>query len=164
MEYYKTLNCPNCGANIEFNPEQNISACSYCKSYLVSDYLTIARKDEIQPRLLQPDVKFSANFIESSGNSLGGHLWISTSEIFFKPHRFNFGNLSKKYLSIIDIVGYSKGRLGSIRIQSRNGSMDLISWNRNSLIKAIEEQKLSIIRNPSVSEEIKNSIVRCSFR
>ncbi|MDH6307405.1 hypothetical protein M2451_000554 [Dysgonomonas sp. PFB1-18] len=163
MKYYKALNCPNCGASIEFNPEQNISACSYCKSYLVSDYLKIENRESIQPRLLKPNVKFAANFIENSGNSLGGHLWVSTSEIFFKPHRFNFGNLSKKYLRIVDIVDYSKGWLGSITIKSRNGSMDLISWNRKSIIKAIEERKLSIARDPNVSEEIKKNIVQCYF-
>lgn len=128
--------CAHCGAQIHFNHGVEIIKCSYCDSLNVIDSkpvdVTSYQKNRIYldditkqlgaifstRELIKPETTFAANHV-IGGNSQGGHLWITDKEVFFKPHRLNFGDLSKRYVKISDIIGYEKGLLTYLTIKTK---------------------------------------------
>ncbi len=159
----KALNCANCGANLKYTVGASVSFCQYCDSVNVLDSIKInidvpnnidgppSFYEELKPRIMLPQEKFMMSYMESSSNSQGGSLLISNTEIFFKPHAINFGDLSKKFMKIVDIVSMVKtnelfGLSRILTITDKNGnSMRLLSWNRDSTIAAIEKRKNNLI-------------------
>ena len=159
----KALNCANCGANLKYNLGAPVAFCQYCDSVNVLENVQIkidatnsidgppSFYEELKPRIMMPQEKFMMSYMESSANSQGGALWISNTEIFFKPHAINFGDLSKKFMKIADIVSMVKtneifGLSRILTITDKNGnSMRLLSWNRNSTIEAIETRKNNLV-------------------
>ena len=61
------------------------------------------------------------------------------------------GNLSKKFMKISDIVRMEKvnkmlGISRELHITDRNGNkMELVSWNREGIISAIEKRKNNLV-------------------
>ncbi len=159
----KALNCANCGANLKYDIGAPVAFCQFCDSVNVLENVQIkidttnavdgppSYYEELKPRIMMPEEKFMANYWESAGNSQGGHLWVSNTEIFFKPHAINIGNLSKKFMKISDIVKMEKvnKKLGisrELHITDKNGNlMELVSWNRNGIISAIEKRKNNLV-------------------
>jgi hypothetical protein len=159
----KALNCANCGANLKYNLGAQVAFCQYCDSVNVLDIVKVTIDnintvdgppnfyEELKPRIMMPQEKFMANYWESAGNSQGGHLWVSNTEIFFKPHKLNFGDLSKKFMRISDIVRMEKfnkmlGLSRELHITDKNGNiMELVSWNRDGIISAIQIRKNNLI-------------------
>ena len=155
----KTLNCANCGANLKFEMGDQFSYCQFCdsvnvfenvemsidKTNLVDD--TPTDFEELKPRIMMAQEKFISNYKESWFNSQGGQLWVSNIEIFFKPHKSNLGDLSKKFMKISDIVKMEKvnkklGLSRELHITGKNGNiMELVSWNRDGIISSIEKIK-----------------------
>ncbi|MDR2144928.1 MAG: hypothetical protein LBE91_00505 [Tannerella sp.] len=170
MGTLKALNCSNCGANLKYNLGDPIAYCQYCDSVNIFDFTqSIGVQDDVNaealtPRIMVPKEKFAANYFESAGNSQGGHLWIADTEIFFKPHAINFGDLSKKYMKIEDIVSMVKtnemfGISRVLTITDKNGnSMKLVSWNRDQIISTIEKKKQDDLSMPKAGEETGNWI------
>lgn len=154
----KSLNCANCGANLKYEMGDAFSYCQYCDSVNVFenvgmsiDKTNIADEtptyfEELKPRIMMTQDKFIANFQESKFNSQGGRLWVSNTEIFFKPHSINFGDLSKKFMRISDIekmekVNKNLGLSRELHITDKNGNiMELVSWNRDGIISSIEKR------------------------
>ena len=159
----KALNCANCGANLKYNLGEPIAFCQYCSSVNVLENIQVKIEstitvdgpptfyEELKPRIMMPQEKFMANYWENAGNSQGGRLWVSNTEIFFKPHAINMGNLSKKFMKISDIVRMEKvnkmlGISRELHITDRNGNkMELVSWNREGIISAIEKRKNNLV-------------------
>jgi len=159
----KTLNCANCGANLKYNLGAPMAFCQYCESVNVLENISITidganpnngaptSYEELKPRIMMPEEKFAANFKESSLSTQGGHLWVANTEIFFKPHSINFGNLSKKFMKISEIITIEKvntmfGLSREIHITDKNGKiMALVSWNRNGIISSIEKRKNNLV-------------------
>jgi len=151
METLKVLNCLNCGANLNYQLGAAFTYCQYCDSVNVFDSvqksMNTVSDEPIKPRLMMPKEKFAANYFESEGNAQGGFLWVADTEIFFKPHAINFGNLSKKFMNIADIVSMVKtnemfGLQKNLTITDINGnSMKLVSWSRDKIISVIEKNK-----------------------
>ncbi len=47
--YMKQVNCPNCGASMEFEDNREFAFCSFCGTkIMLNEKVTISRKDEIQ--------------------------------------------------------------------------------------------------------------------
>jgi hypothetical protein len=159
----KALNCANCGANLKYNIGEPVAFCQYCNSVNVLDIIKINIEtqksfegppsfyEELKPRIMLPQEKYIANYFESAGNSQGGQLWVSNTEIFFKPHAINFGDLSKKYMKIADIISMIKtnelfGLSRILTVKDKNGNiMKLVSWNRDGIISEIEKRKNNLV-------------------
>lgn len=159
----KALNCANCGANLKYNLGAPMAFCQYCDSVNVLENVQIkidganssdgppSFYEELKPRIMMPQEKFMANYWESAGNAQGGHLWVSNTEIFFKPHKINMGDLSKKFMKISDIVSMEKvnkmlGLSRELHIRDKNGNvMELVSWNRDGIMSAIQTRKNNLV-------------------
>ena len=159
----KALNCANCGANLKYNIGAPMAFCQYCDSVNVLENVQVkidatnsidgppSFYEELKPKIMMPQEKFAANYWESAGNAQGGHLWVSNTEIFFKPHSINMGDLSKKFMKISDIVSIEKinkmfGILRELHITDKNrNSMELVSWSRDGIISAIETRKNNLV-------------------
>jgi hypothetical protein len=91
-----------------------------------------------------PELKYKANLNRSTFNSQGGNLYISDEEIFFKPHRFNFGDLDSNYMKINEISSLEiQGILffSSLVISDVNGKiMELVTWNNKVIISEINKR------------------------
>jgi len=142
----KALNCANCGANLKYDIGAPVAFCQFCDSVNVLENVQIkidttnavdgppSYYEELKPRIMMPEEKFMANYWESAGNSQGGHLWVS-----------------KKFMKISDIVKMEKvnkmlGISRELHITDKNGNlMELVSWNRNGIISAIEKRKNNLV-------------------
>lgn len=150
----KVLKCKACGAYLEYKLGAPVSICAYC------DVVNIISEDVLKP-ISEPNAatqeavgetmlieeKYMANFIISfPNNSLGGRLLISKSQILFRPHFFNIGDLSDKYLNIKDIVSFEKpGFPLFLKIHSTgNKTMFLSTWSRNKIINSIKTRQNSL--------------------
>ena len=159
----KALNCANCGANLKYTIGAPIAFCQFCDSVNVLENIQIKIEntntidgppsyyEELKPRVMLPEEKFIANYFESSFNSQGGRLWIANTEIFFKPHAINMGDLSKKFMKISDIVKMEKtnemfGLSKILTITDKNGNfMKLVSWSRDGIMSEIQKRKNNLI-------------------
>ena len=160
----KVLNCANCGANLKYTIGDPVAFCQYCDSVNVLDITQIKIDstgsidgppsffEELKPRLMLPEEKFMANYYENSVNAQGGRLWVANTEIFFKPHIFNIGDLSNKFMKINDIESMVKtnemfGISKILTITDKNGNfMKLVSWNRDGIILEIEKRRNNLIK------------------
>lgn len=148
----KTVNCGNCGAGVKCDLNTVVFLCSYCDSILVFDSLINNLNKgsngdnsyEIKHRVMLPKLKYKANLNASTFNSQGGHLLISDEEIFFKPHKMNFGDLSSTYIKISEIVEMEiKGILifATLIISDINGkSLELVTWSNKQIILEIQRR------------------------
>ena len=152
MEMIEIGNCPNCGAPLSADITNGAIICQYCESIIAISMPSAAEccrpaqnlgsGVNFHLREVRPELKFLANFKESSANYQGGMLWITKDEVVFKPHSLNFGNLNKKYIRIQDVAGYSKVFLTFFSIWTMDGSeMGLVSWRKSKIINEIEERR-----------------------
>jgi hypothetical protein len=159
----KALNCANCGANLNYTMNSPVTICQYCDSVNVLENVSIKIDtknsiegpppfyEEIKPRVMLPQETFLANYGGVSLTNQGGVLWVSDSEIFFKPHKFNIGDLSTKFMKISEIIQMEKvtklfGIVSELHITDKKGNlMNLVSHNRNSIISAIEKRKNNLV-------------------
>jgi hypothetical protein len=143
--------CRNCGKQIE----DDSRFCEYCGASLANDSQGTQGFQSASPilpnattnRIFAPDVKFAANFWVNSFISQGGHLWITSTDIIFKPHALNFNSrsLEKKHtMRISDVAGYEKSGLNTLSIISKSGMrMGIVSWNKDRIIQEIEKRKVA---------------------
>lgn len=155
--------CAHCGAQIHFEQGVEILKCEYCDSLNVIESKPIDVQnpgitlDDITKKLgavfrtrelKKPDLTFAANHVLSNNilgsNTQGGKLWITDREVFFKPHKFNIGDLSKRYVKISDIIGYEKGPLTQLTLKTKKGDMMLAVWKKDAIINAIEQKKRNL--------------------
>ena len=159
----KALNCAKCGANLKLNIGAPVAFCQYCDSVNVLENVSInidnknsveeppSFYEEIKPRVMLPQEKFLANYGGVSLTNQGGVLWVSDTEIFFKPNKFNIGDLSTKFMKISEIAKMVKvtklfGIASELHITDKKGNlMNLVSHNRNSIISAIEKRKNNLV-------------------
>ena len=142
-----TAKCAHCGAQIVFGETDEVTVCKYCDS--VNAIPDVIKKNSDGPvfeepilREVLPELKFAANHEISSSNAQGGHIWITKNELYFKPHMFNMGDLSKRYIRIQDICGYEKLRLTGLTIYTQKGyKMDLVVWKKDEIINALETRR-----------------------
>ena len=158
--------CAHCGAQIHFENGTEILKCEYCDSLNVIESKPIEKSKNINTggvtdnnvgildkeyntrELTKPKLTFAANFFTGGDNSQGGHLWITDYEVYFQPHKFNFGDLSKKYIKIKDIIGYEKGFLTMFTIKTLSKDMKLAVWKKQAIIDAIEEKRRKLALEP----------------
>lgn len=89
-------------------------------------------------------IEFKANFNEGI-NSIGGKLIISPTQLIFKAHRLNFGDLSDRVYNIADICGYEKGILTFMYILFKDGrKIKLTVWDKQGIINELEARRNSL--------------------
>ncbi len=159
----KALNCANCGANLEYKTGAPVAFCQFCDSVNVIEKFQVqvnaensiagppSTYEELKPRIMMPEERFMANYWEGDSNAQGGSLWVANTEIFFKPHAINVGDVSTKYMKIADIASMKKvnAMLGLSRelhiLDVKGNQMRLVSWNRDGIISAVESRKNNLI-------------------
>lgn len=88
-----------------------------------------------------PEVTFKANFNEGI-NSIGGKLIITPTQLIFKAHSLNFGDLSDRVFNITDICGYEKGILTFMYIRFKDGrKIKLTVWDKQGIINELEARR-----------------------
>lgn len=92
-----------------------------------------------------PDaIEFKANFNEGL-NSIGGKIVITPTQLIFKAHAFNFGDLTDRVFEISQISGYEKGILSFMYISFLNGSrIKLTVWSKSEIIEQLEARRIAI--------------------
>lgn len=178
--------CAHCGAQIFFEEGVEILKCQYCDSLNVieSKPLDVDSNKHISDtlgevtkqlgtifrtrKLVKPELTFAANHRVSLFNTQGGHLWITDREVFFKPHMFNVGDLSKRYVKINDIIGCEKGFLTKLTLKTKKGDMVFAVWRKDAIINAIEQKRRNLaalgeLNSEFVSEEASNATNMAKF-
>lgn len=91
--------------------------------------------------LFPPEVTFKANFNEGI-NSIGGKLIITPTQLIFKAHSLNFGDLSDRVYNIADICSYEKGILTFMYILFKDGrKIKLTVWDKQGIINELEARR-----------------------
>ncbi|MCM1139039.1 MAG: hypothetical protein NC453_10770 [Muribaculum sp.] len=86
-------------------------------------------------------IEFKANFNEGI-NSIGGKLIITPTQLIFKAHSLNFGDLSDRVFNITDIYGYEKGILTFMYILFKDGrKIKLTVWDKQGIINELEARR-----------------------
>ena len=166
----KALNCANCGANIKYNIGAPVTICEFCDSVNVLEIIKTQIEqplnyvvngppnfiEELTPRIMLPELSYRAKYRESYWIALLGKLLVTNTEIFFKPNKFNWGNLSNKFMKIADIKQMSSKNLGLAKqltiIDKMGNEMNLVSSkleftniNIEELVEEIEKRKNNLI-------------------
>ena len=95
---------------------------------------------------LFPDfIEHKANF-NTGINSIGGKIIITPSQLIFRAHSFNFGNLEDRIFEIKDIIGYKKGFLSFLTISFSDGkNIKLTVWGKDEIINQLENRRRTLI-------------------
>ena len=95
-----------------------------------------------------PDaIEFKANFNEGL-NSIGEKIVITPTQLIFKAHAFNIGDLTDRVFDICQISGYEKGLLSFMYISFLDGSrIKLTVWKKSEIIAHLESRRSSLINN-----------------
>lgn len=90
-------------------------------------------------------IEYKANFNEGL-NSIGGKIVITPTQLIFKAHAFNFGDLTDRVFEISQISGYEKGILSFMYISFLNGSrIKLTVWSKSEIIEQLEARRTSLL-------------------
>ena len=92
-----------------------------------------------------PTIEFKANFNEGP-NSIGGKIIITDTQLIFRAHSLNFGDLRDRVFEIRDIVSYKKGILTFMYISFSDGkTIKLSVWHKRRVINELESRRKSLI-------------------
>lgn len=107
-----------------------------------SSTFRVASNQQVQP---WPTIEFKANFNEGL-NSIGGKIVITATQLIFRAHGFNFGDLRDRVFEIRDIVSYKKGFLTFMYISFSDGkTIKLTVWDKQRVINELEIRRKSLI-------------------
>ena len=91
-----------------------------------------------------PTIEFKANFREGL-NSIGGKIIITATQLIFRAHGFNMGDLRDRVFEIRDIVSYKKGFLTFMDISFSDGeTIRLAVGNKQRVIDELETRRESL--------------------
>lgn len=149
-----TGKCAHCGAQVVFGDDITVIKCDYCDSInVVQDCIPVSTiaplSDQAASAVLReiiPDLKYAANFQKFAGNTQGGHVWINKEDLFFKPHKFNFGGLDKVYVHIPNIIGYTIEHdvvAKNLTFYTDKGSMTVLVWPKaaRTIVTEVETRR-----------------------
>lgn len=129
--------CPNCKTE---NPD-NANYCRNCGTAL----------SQAKSESARPTSPTFPNFIEHKANfnvgmnSIGGKIIITPTQLIFRAHSFNFGDLSDRVFEIKDIVGYKKGFLTFLYISFCNRpDIKLTVWGKDEIINQLEARRRAL--------------------
>ena len=92
-----------------------------------------------------PTIEYKANF-DKGLNSIGGKIIITATQLIFRAHDFNFGDLRDRVYEIRDIVAYKKGILPFIYISFSDGkTIKLTVWHKQRIMDELEARRQSLI-------------------
>lgn len=165
----KSLNCANCGSNLKYSSGSPVTICEFCDSVNILENVKIKIEqplgssidsppnfiEELKPRVMLPELIFRAKFRQSYFVAMLGKLLITNTEIFFKPSKFNWGDLSNKYMKIANITNMISKNLGlatQLTINDNKGNemilvssrLEFTNINIKDLIDEIEKRKKNL--------------------
>ena len=129
--------CPNCNT-------ENLEHAKFCHN--CGTPLSSIRTGSARPAQSSfPDfIEYKANFNDGM-NSIGGKIIITPTQLIFRAHSFNFGDLSERVFEIKDIIGYKKGFLTFLYISFRNGpDIKLTVWGKDEIINQLEARRKAL--------------------
>ena len=141
--------CPNC------NTENQSTArfCYACGKALVSVSPTPAASTQStspssSSSSFSPSfpefIEHKANF-NTGLNSIGGKIIITPTQLIFRAHSFNLGNLNDRIFEIKNIIGYKKGFLTFLTISFADGTnIKLTVWGKDEIIRQLEERRRAL--------------------
>lgn len=110
--------------------------------------LNIAGKS--QPEVMPPSISFP-EVIEYKANfndgmlAIGGKIIITPSQLIFRAHKVNIGDLRDRIYEIGQITGYEKGMLTYLYISFQNGErIKLNVWSKTEIIEQLEARRLAL--------------------
>ena len=132
--------CPHCGASMN----EGDVFCQSCGQVLRPSF---------------PDfIEYKANF-NSGLNSIGGKIIITPTQLIFRAHAINLGNLNDRIFEIKDITGYKKGTLTFLYISFLNGKdIKLTVWNKDEIIDQLEERRRTLICNSKIGKPTQGNV------
>jgi hypothetical protein len=112
--------------------------------------------EDLKPRILLPQLSYRAKFRQGEYIGILGKFLISNTEIFFKPGKFNWGDLSDKYMKIVNINNMSIKKLGlatQLTITDNNGKemrivhsfLDFTNIKLNEVVSEINIRKNNLV-------------------
>lgn len=139
--------CPNCNTE---NPDQ-ANFCRNCGTALSSVRPASTRQEQTTSESVRPSRSAFPDFIEHKANfnvgmnSIGGKIIITPTQLIFRAHSFNFGDLSDRVFEIKDIVGYKKGFLTFLYISFCNRpDIKLTVWGKDEIINQLEARRRAL--------------------
>ena len=146
--------CQNCGKKLNELPsnvtDSTLRKCHFCGAEINDgDAFCQSCGQVLRPSF--PDlIEHKANF-NSGLNSIGGKIIITPTQLIFRAHAINFGNLNDRIYEIKDITGYKKGVLTFLYISFSNGKdIKLTVWNKDEIINQLEERRRALICNSEI--------------
>lgn len=118
--------CPKCNTE----NQDGAKFCRSCGNELISAF----------PDFIEHKANFNTGF-----NSIGGKIIITPSQLIFRAHSFNVGNLEDRIFEIKDIIGYKKGFLSFLTISFSDGkNIKLTVWGKDEIISQLENRRRSL--------------------
>ena len=135
------IKCSECGHMISDKARK----CPKCGCPLALLEITIKDEESDQKVPSWPTIEYEANFNEGL-NSIGGKIIITATQLIFRAHDFNFGDLRDRVYEIRDIVSYKKGILTFMYISFSDGkTIRLTVWDKQRIIDELEARRQSLI-------------------
>lgn len=107
---------------------------------------TVDAEKKVVSNTFPDSIEYKANFNEGL-NSIGGKIVITPTQLIFKAHAFNFGDLTDRVFEISQISGYEKGILSFMYISFLNGSrIKLTVWSKSEIIEQLEARRTVILK------------------
>ena len=118
--------CPNCNTENQCNAK----FCRSCGKELIPAF----------PEFIEHKANFNTGI-----NSIGGKIIITPTQLIFRAHSFNIGNLEDRIFEIKDIIGYKKGFLSFLTISFSDGkNIKLTVWGKDEIINQLENRRRAL--------------------
>lgn len=102
----KVMKCPNCGANVDFDDEQDVAYCKYCGTKVIREKPSVQRIHIENPVQIDGKVELVNHEFESKLAQLS-----NTADIFFdKPSPYNYTLVWEAY-NQAEQIGTQESRL-----------------------------------------------------
>lgn len=123
--------CPNC----KTKNQDSAKYCCSCGKELITEF----------PNFIEHKANFNSGII-----SIGGKILITPTQLIFRAHSLNFGNLEDKIFEIRNFIGYKKGLLTFLTIFFSDGKkIKLTVWGKDEIINQLENRR-RVLQNDSV--------------
>jgi DNA-directed RNA polymerase subunit RPC12/RpoP len=153
FEYGKplTLKCSQCGGQLDITDDRELFKCVYCQTIVLirrrepqrqgSARATGRQAIEARTELIVPIVEKACSYWVNPFMNHGGKLSLTSSDVIFVPHRFNFVRRYRLITPIADIRRVWKSGIVSrnMNIETRDGRVSkYLMWWRDEFMDPLQ--------------------------